>query len=751
MSDLPPKYELFASAGSSSAGSALGAVAQGVLTPIVSHTVLDGKNLALVTLQSNDASPTGRSPIDVVCVVDLSGSMDAAATLTTGGTGTKEDSGLTVLDVVKHAVKTVIMALEPNDRLGIVSFHDSAEIQMPLTSMDKINREAACTKVTSLETLGSTNIWAGLDFALDLIYEQPCPDSRLRAVLLFTDGQPNVRPPVGEVSMLEKRKAQKFNKKLPCIISTFGFGTSLDSGLLSDIASVGMGGFSFIPDAGFVGTVFVDAVSNLLAATAKDVVVTVEGVRGARVQLKDDTTSVGGHYRLGSPIVPTITFNNNPYGSDTRTYGSSTNLQTDSHIRFGFGSYMAPQSKDLVFVIENMPSSGEYLRVTVEHVPVRAPFGCAPVEAVVQQYQRKVNEPEVQVQWARLRAVDAISSARLLAGQKKSNDAAALVDQCIKDLEGVEHDGKRDDRINDLLIDIKGQVKEAISDKYILTWGGHYLLSLAGAHRMQQCNNFKDPGIQRYTGGTFDTLRDEINEIFLKLPAPKPRVRPHSGRSSNSNLSAPVSMSRFHNRSNPCFGGSNKVSVLLGKSKEGKNVFRNVPVAKLRRGDRVRISTTTEQTASVRCVLETYVPHSQDPPTLVQLQSGLVITPGHPIHFDGQWMYPADAFGAEYVTSTLNRVVYSLLLESDDDPSKKYASTVVVAGVECVTLAHGLEGEILSHEYLGTDRVVKDLQLLPGFNSTSGRVLCSGVRRDAVSGHVVGLVAPATLISQAQL
>ena len=46
--------------------------------------------------------------------------------------------------------------------------------------------------------------------------------------------------------------------------------------------------------------------------------------------------------------------------------------------------------------------------------------------------------------------------------------------------------------------------------------------SLAGAHLLQLCYNFKDTGVQHYGGELFSTLRDSIDELFNKLPPPKP-------------------------------------------------------------------------------------------------------------------------------------------------------------------------------------------------------------------------------------
>lgn len=56
----------------------------------------------------------------------------------------------------------------------------------------------------------------------------------------------------------------------------FGFGYNLDSGLLDELAREGGGRYAFIPDSGFVGTVFVHALANLLTTAAQKVVLNLE-------------------------------------------------------------------------------------------------------------------------------------------------------------------------------------------------------------------------------------------------------------------------------------------------------------------------------------------------------------------------------------------------------------------------------------------------------------------------------------------
>jgi hypothetical protein len=88
------------------------------------------------------------------------------------------------------------------------------------------------------------------------------------------------------------------------------------------------------------------------------------------------------------------------------------------------------------------------------------------------------------------------------------------------------------------------------------------------AHLLQQCNNFKDPGVQHYgQGELFNSVRDEMDTVFCNLPAPK---RSQSG--------APIDMSAFNDEEGPCFHGSCIVRLLDGSIKFVKDI---------RRGDRL--------------------------------------------------------------------------------------------------------------------------------------------------------------------
>ncbi|KAJ3241978.1 hypothetical protein HDU81_008850 [Chytriomyces hyalinus] len=739
--DLPPQYTEITDA----------AVPASVA---ISHAKIDGRETVLVSVKPPKVQAVSRAPVRIVAIVDLSGSMDDTVSVPSAA-GTRESDGLTLLDIVKHAVKTIIASLSDGDHLAIVSFSDDAVIELPMTRIqsgeDESGRKRAMDVVSGLETTGSTNIWAGLDMALDVVAKSSGvggSPAAVTACLLFTDGQPNIRPPSGELSMLQKRKQKKFGGELPCIINTFGFGYNLDSALLSSLAECGCGSFAFIPDAGFVGTVFVDAACTILASTLQRVTVKMTALNGAQLVLqKDNTELIGGH----KIIVPSA--------GDATRFGRSTDPSTlpTNSITVAIGSVQSVQSKDFILTLRNLPSSSgaEYLKVEVAYLPVGVGSGDGSlVELGAETMKSRGGGDEsvdrVAANWVRLNVCQRVMEAYDCAMVQDFDKAAEIVKNLISEMKKVFAKlgpGEERNRMKELSVDVEGQVVEALTKPYFQKWGQHYLLSLMSAHRLQQCNNFKDPGVQVYNSPLFDDLRDDINEIFLKLPAPKPSSRRGfmfgSLPTQNAAASAPVNMTRYYDPNGVCFAGSCKVTLADGETQ--------VTVDSLKKGD--AIMTGGNATGRVHCLVRTRLVGDKKTTTrLVRLQqSGLIVTAYHPIRLSSSsgasmWMFPCNAPNATEFDNSDGSVsdIYSIVLEEErvagDTAARSYS--IFVNGVECAALGHsmgdlvkGEEAAVLGHAYFGSrERVLRDLQSASGYEN--GIVECRGVMR--VSGGASG-------------
>jgi len=163
--------------------------------------------------------------------------MDSAATLKGENGQDSEATGLSVLDVVKHSVRTIIESLSAQDKLSIVEFNNAGKLILASRAMDEAGKQAAIAVVEKLRPDGCTNIWDGLVKGLQHLQQHAKPGDNSQ-VLLLTDGSPTEHPPGGYGPALTKYRAEH---KFQCSISTFGFGYSLDSVLLVNMANIGNG------------------------------------------------------------------------------------------------------------------------------------------------------------------------------------------------------------------------------------------------------------------------------------------------------------------------------------------------------------------------------------------------------------------------------------------------------------------------------------------------------------------------------
>lgn len=195
-------------------------------------------------------------PVDIVLVIDKSGSMGISATTTS------EDMGYSVLDIVKHAVSTIIKSLKERYRVAIITYNDKITLLSTFTRMTPVGQSTLLSKVKSIYADNRTNMYGALIKALEQIKERG-DTTRNASIYLFTDGLSNVGVPAkGEVKGLTNYMNTNFKNSIRPTICTFGFGSNLTSDSLSKIADIGDGWYCYIPDATFVGTIFVNSIVN---------------------------------------------------------------------------------------------------------------------------------------------------------------------------------------------------------------------------------------------------------------------------------------------------------------------------------------------------------------------------------------------------------------------------------------------------------------------------------------------------------
>lgn len=624
----------------------------------------ENENVALVQVCSSKDPTPHHYPKVVVCVLDISYSMDDLATMHDDKEG---KSGLTLLDIVKHSTKTVIETLQPHDMLAIVAYADTADVVLPLTKMTPENRAAAWRTVNSLYTMGSTNIWDGLLKAMELLRKEKLEQSTSPSILLLTDGLPNIHPPRGEVPSL-----CRYLKKHPdfhCHINTFGFGYNVDSNLLNQLALEGSGHYGFIPDSSFVGTTFINAAANILSTAFTNLDLSIETDNDA-LSLKCLSGQKCSNASRGLSVrIPTL-----QYGQTIDVLVSvekdSTNVGEISLLAMLCLSSPTKRNCCLggtAMISSSIVESGFVACASnddLAHI-VSAQLRCALIHLI----QQNTDGSSVDK--------DAMAQA--------SNDVKNLVkDMCYAKFPGI---NLRAD-FDGIMKDITGQVSEAYGRiDYYNKWGRHYLLSLSRAHVLQQCSNFKDPGVQTYAKEKFTLIRDEAEDKFNELSAPTPSRRPAS------ESHRVRSMATYNSSFNPCFA-SGLVYLSGGAEKD---------ISSVSAGDVVK---TSKGYVTVKCVVATETEGTTE--LLVDLGEGVVVTPWHPVREKSSvmWNFPENI---AQPTQLPCDTVFSLVLEDG-------ASDFFIGKFEAVSLGHGLEDDVARHPYLGTSKVLADLSAMIGWD-----------------------------------
>uniref|UniRef100_A0A0D9V3D9 VWFA domain-containing protein n=1 Tax=Leersia perrieri TaxID=77586 RepID=A0A0D9V3D9_9ORYZ len=200
-----------------------------------------------VLLELKGSSSTERAGLDLIAVIDVSGSMS--------GDG---------LSKVKAALHFVIRKLSDLDRLCIVTFSKYATRVCPLRFVTDDLRVGLRTLVDGLVASGLTNIKAGLETGLGVIDGRRLTAGRAVNVKLMSDGEQNEGGDARDVDL----------KNVP--VYTFGFGAGHNPNLMEAIVRKSLGGtINYVADGANLTGPFSQLLGGLLTIIAQDVQLTV--------------------------------------------------------------------------------------------------------------------------------------------------------------------------------------------------------------------------------------------------------------------------------------------------------------------------------------------------------------------------------------------------------------------------------------------------------------------------------------------
>lgn len=223
--------------------------------------------LLLVGLKAEDIQQEEREPLNLVFLIDVSGSMFS------------EDK----LPLVQKAFSMLTDTLTEDDRISIVTY--AGEENVVLKGTSGADKEKIKEAVNSLEAGGSTYGEAGINRAYELAEKYFIKNGNNR-VLLATDGDLNV----GLSSEEELTELIEEKRESGVFLSVLGFGTgNIKDNRMEALADHGNGNYSYIDSESEAKKVLVEEMSGTLYTVAKDV----------KIQVEFNPANVSGYRLIG--------------------------------------------------------------------------------------------------------------------------------------------------------------------------------------------------------------------------------------------------------------------------------------------------------------------------------------------------------------------------------------------------------------------------------------------------------------------
>lgn len=223
--------------------------------------------LARIGLKGREVQLDQRPSSNLVFLLDVSGSMDAA----------------NKLSLVKSAMKMLVDRLDANDSVAIVVYAGASGLVLDATRAD--NKPEILSALDRLEAGGSTNGGDGIRLAYSVAIDNFIPGGTNR-VILCTDGDFNI----GTTNQSELTRLIEEKADSGVFLSVLGFGMgNLKDSTMEKLADQGNGNYAYIDTLNEARKVLVDEMTGTLITIAKDV----------KIQIDFNPAQVTGYRLIG--------------------------------------------------------------------------------------------------------------------------------------------------------------------------------------------------------------------------------------------------------------------------------------------------------------------------------------------------------------------------------------------------------------------------------------------------------------------
>ncbi|KAK7279640.1 hypothetical protein RJT34_24696 [Clitoria ternatea] len=400
-------------------------------------------------------SQTPRAPVDLVTVLDVSGSM----------AGTK-------LALLKRAMGFVIQNLGSNDRLSVIAFSSTARRLFPLCRMTDSGRQQALQAVNSLVANGGTNIAEGLRKGAKIMEDRK-EKNPVASIILLSDGQDNYtvngsgnnQPHPNYQILLPTSISGRDNSGFQIPVHAFGFGADHDASLMHSISEISGGTFSFIETEAVLQDAFAQCIGGLLSVVVQELQVGIEcihpNIRLVSLKAGSYPSRLMVDGRKGFVDVGDL------YADEERDFLVSVNVPAISGIETSLIKVKCMYKDSLTQETATLESE----EVRIERTEIGG---------------QVVMSLEVDRQRNRLQAAEAMAHARAAAEQGDLSGAASILENCRKMLSETVS-AKSHDRLCVALDAELKEMQERMASRHVYEASGRaYILSGLSSHSWQR-------------------------------------------------------------------------------------------------------------------------------------------------------------------------------------------------------------------------------------------------------------------------
>ncbi|KAB1199638.1 hypothetical protein CJ030_MR3G018662 [Morella rubra] len=460
-----------------------------------------GKNSTRNQSSLPQFSQSPRAPVDLVTVLDISGSM----------AGTK-------LALLKRAMGFVIQNLGSNDRLSVIAFSSTARRLFPLRRMSDSGRQQALQAVNSLVANGGTNIAEGLRKGAKIMEERR-DKNPVASIILLSDGQDTYtvsasghnqpQPNYQLLLPLSIHSGHSTGFQIP--VHAFGFGVDHDASSMHSISEISGGTFSFIETEAVIQDAFAQCIGGLLSVVVQDLHVEVECVntKTRLVSLK------AGNYpsRLMADGRTGCIDVGDMYADEERDFLVFMDVPAESS--------SSETSLVKVRCIFKDPLTKETATLGSEEVRIERPETAEQVVVSI----------EVDRQRNRLQAAEAMAQARVAAEQGDLAAAVSTLENCRRVLlDSVS--AKSHDRLCIALDAELKEMQERMASRHVYEASGRaYILSGLSSHSWQRATARGDSTdgsslVQSYQTPSMTEMLTRSQAMLLGSPSAQRLVQP---------------------------------------------------------------------------------------------------------------------------------------------------------------------------------------------------------------------------------